>query len=392
MSLCKVIVGLSGGVDSSVAACVLQQQGYDVEAMFMQNWSNTCGTLHGSCTWEDDVAIARLTAERLGIPFHFIDLSAQYMERVASYMFAEYERGRTPNPDVLCNSKIKFDAFLNAALERGAEMVATGHYCRKSEIMIDGRPVYNLLAGSDPNKDQSYFLCGLSQRQLRYAMFPIGEMLKPDVRKIAQQQHLPAADRKDSQGICFIGKVDLPVFLQQKLAAKEGSIIEIPKDYTPSITTADNLRTMALQYNFTPQMGKVIGTHKGAHFYTIGQRKGFGIGGHKESLFVLATDIANNIVYVGEGRRHKGLWRKALWIDAAEQHWVRPDMALTAGEARRYSVRIRYRQTLQDAVLHCYEDGLLIVFDDEQCSIAPGQFAAWYDGDCLHGSGVISSM
>jgi tRNA-specific 2-thiouridylase len=387
--LSKVFIGLSGGVDSSVAAYILQQQGYDVEAMFMQNWHDTTGTLHGDCPWKDDLAIAKLVAKQLGIPFHFIDLSEQYRKRVVDYMFAEYERGRTPNPDVLCNREIKFDAFADACFAQGADFVATGHYCRKSETIINGQTTYNLLAGSDPNKDQSYFLCQLSQQQLRCALFPIGEMLKPEVRKIARDLNLSTAERKDSQGICFVGKVDLPVFLQQKLAAKTGDIIEIPADYVP-LHDASSLQKLAQPHFFAPEMGKKIGTHQGAHFYTIGQRKGFGIGGHAEPLFVLAIDTDKNIVYVGEGHNHSGLNHNALWINADEQHWIRPDKALQTGEQRRYKVRIRYRQPLQEATLHCLPEGIAIVFEQPQRGITSGQFAAWYDGDNLHGSGVIA--
>jgi tRNA-specific 2-thiouridylase len=386
----KVIVGLSGGVDSSAAAYVLLQKGYEVEAMFMQNWNNTTGTLHGSCTWEDDAAIARMTAQRLGVPFHFIDLSEEYMRRVAEYMFHEYSVGRTPNPDVLCNREIKFDAFLKAALHCGAEMVATGHYCRKEEVVVNGQKTYNLLAGTDCNKDQSYFLCQLSQEQLKYAMFPIGEMTKPEVRRIATTAGLPAATRKDSQGICFVGKVDLPTFLQQKITSREGNIVEIPKDYMPTEHPCNEPRYLAMPHHYTTDMGSIAGQHIGAWFYTIGQRKGLGVGGHKEPLFVLGTDVDSNVVYVGEGREHKGLWQQGVWIDSSEVHWIRTDMRMQAGDRRDYNVRIRYRQPLQQAVIYAYEEGLLIVFAEPQWGIAQGQFAAWYIGDCLIGSGAIS--
>ncbi|GHT10548.1 tRNA-specific 2-thiouridylase MnmA [Bacteroidia bacterium] len=370
----KVFVGLSGGVDSSVAAYILQQQGYEVEAMFMQNWHNTTGTLHGDCPWKDDLALAQLVAKQLGIPFHSIDLSDAYRRRVVDYMFAEYARGRTPNPDVLCNREIKFDAFLEACMVQGAAMVATGHYCRKSEETIDGKPMYNLIAGADGNKDQSYFLCQLSQQQLQHALFPIGEMTKPEVREVARSLHLPTATRKDSQGICFVGKVDLPVFLQQKLKAQAGDIIEIPKEYKPCSDTS-NLWAMAQPYTLSPAMGKKIGTHQGAHFYTIGQRRGFGVGGHREPLFVLATDVKKNIVYVGEGHAHNCLNHNALHINSEEQHWLRPDKILQVGEQRTYKVRIRYRQPLQNATLHALPQGIVIVFDQPQRGITPGQLA-----------------
>ena len=220
----KICVGLSGGVDSSVAALLLKRQGYDVFAMFMQNWHDTEGTLHGDCEWEEDRFVAEMVARKIGIPFYFVDLSKEYRRRVVDYMFDEYARGRTPNPDVLCNREIKFDAFLKAARSLGADMVATGHYCRK-ETLPDG--TCRILEGSDPNKDQSYFLCQLNQEQLGAAMFPIGDLLKPEVRRLAHEADLPSADKKDSQGICFVGKVDLPVFLQQKLKSVEGDVVEV---------------------------------------------------------------------------------------------------------------------------------------------------------------------
>lgn len=388
--MARVVVGLSGGVDSSVAAYLLKEQGHEVIGLFMRNWHDTTGTLEGDCPWYDDQIFAELVAKRLDIPFRFVDLSEQYRQRVVEYMFSEYEKGRTPNPDVLCNREIKFDVFLKEALKLGAEYVATGHYCRKVEEQQDGRTIYRLLAGSDPNKDQSYFLCQLTQEQLRYALFPIGDMLKPEVRRIAEEQHLATAKRKDSQGICFVGKVDLPVFLQQKLAAKEGNIHEILpswRGYVPR--NEDDLAALVEPFHYTVRDGKKIGTHKGAHYYTIGQRKGLGIGGRKESLFIIATDVEQNVIYVGEGDSHPGLYRRALRILPEEIHWVAPSEAMAVGESRRYDVRIRYRQPLQKATLIQREDGLYILFDEPQRGIAAGQFAAWYDGDNLVGSGVI---
>ncbi len=400
--MARVVIGLSGGVDSSVAAYLLKQQGHEVIGLFMVNWHDTTGTLEGDCPWHDDRVFAELVAKKLDIPLHVVDLSADYRARVVDYMFAEYERGRTPNPDVLCNREIKFDVFLREALKLGAEFVATGHYCRKT-VTVDaaGRPVYHLLAGSDPNKDQSYFLCQLSQEQLRYALFPIGHLIKPEVRRIAEEQGLATAKRKDSQGICFVGKVDLPVFLQQKLAAKQGNVHEIlpswPKyaqreayDPTTAEPTDAQLASWAAPWRYTVRDGKKIGVHNGAHFYTIGQRKGLGIGGRKESLFILATDVAENVIYVGEGDAHPGLWRRALRIEPNELHWIDPSQALPVGGSRRYSVRIRYRQALQGAVLYRRADGAFLVFDEPQRGITPGQFAAWYDGDGLVGSGVIA--
>lgn len=389
--MARVVVGLSGGVDSSVAAYLLKEQGHDVIGLFMRNWHDTTGTLEGDCPWYDDQLFAELVAKRLDIPFRFVDLSEEYRHRVVDYMFSEYEKGRTPNPDVLCNREIKFDVFLKEALKLGADYVATGHYCRKVEEQRKGRTIYRLLAGSDPNKDQSYFLCQLTQEQLRYALFPIGDMLKPEVRRIAEEQHLATAKRKDSQGICFVGKVDLPVFLQQKLASKEGNIHEILpswRGYEHTDNQSD-IKQLSEPFHYTVRDGKKIGTHKGAHFYTIGQRKGLGIGGRKESLFIIATDVEQNVIYVGEGDSHPGLYRRALHIQPDEIHWVEPSEAMQTGESRRYDVRIRYRQPLQKATLQQHADGLYIIFDEPQRGIAAGQFAAWYDDETLLGSGVI---
>lgn len=388
----KVVVGLSGGVDSSVAAYLLKQQGHEVIGLFMRNWVDTTGTLEGDCLWHDDVVFAELVAKRLDIEFHLVDLSNEYRKRVVDYMFSEYEAGRTPNPDVLCNREIKFDAFLKEALKLGAERVATGHYCRRAEWTDnEGVTHYQLLAGTDPNKDQSYFLCQLTQEQLSYAMFPIGELLKPEVRRIAEEQRLATAKRKDSQGICFVGKVDLPVFLQQQLKAKEGNIHEILPHSPRFIRDAaeDDHVALEVPYRMTVRDGKKIGTHQGAHFYTIGQRKGLGIGGRKESLFIIGTDVGENIIYVGEGDSHPGLYRKALRIRKEEIHWMDNEDCMSVGDRRRYDVRIRYRQPLQKATLIMEEEHLYILFDEPQRGIAAGQFAAWYDGDVVVGSGVI---
>ena len=475
----KVCIGLSGGVDSSVAALLLKQQGYDVFAMFMQNWHDTEGTLHGDCEWEEDRFVAEMVARKIGIPFYFIDLSKEYRQRVVDYMFDEYSKGRTPNPDVLCNREIKFAAFLDAARKLGADMVATGHYCRKEEardaegnvLVRNGKPVYRILAGADPNKDQSYFLCQLTQEQLSMAMFPIGDICKPEVRRLAKEADLPSAEKKDSQGICFVGKVDLPVFLQQKLKSVEGDVVEVydafyednahyrflretlssiladdwkgelsmisnyisddkatkseageyeggcryESVYDPKRIGAlddDTLMRLSMpvtyetikfetetyrsgkkhvkktRYKANPY-GAVIGRHEGAQFYTIGQRKGLNIGGHKESLFVISTDIEQNIIYVGEGHHHRGLSRSCLRVAPEEIHWIREDLALGVGESRRCRVRIRYRQPLQDAVLIMRRNGLFILFEEPQRGITPGQFAVWYDRDEMLGSGVI---
>ena len=388
--MARVVVGLSGGVDSSVAAYLLKEQGHEVIGLFMRNWHDTTGTLEGDCPWHDDQVFAELVAKRLDIPFRFVDLSEEYKHRVVDYMFSEYEQGRTPNPDVLCNREIKFDVFLKEALKMGADYVATGHYCQKATEIVDGREVYRLVAGADKNKDQSYFLCQLTQEQLRYALFPIGHMLKPEVRAIAAEQKLATAKRKDSQGICFVGKVDLPVFLQQQLAARQGNVHEIlPSWRGYGLERGDDLATQSEPFRYTVRDGKKIGTHNGAHFYTIGQRKGLGIGGRKESLFVLATDVKENVIYVGEGDSHPGLYRSVLRIKPEEVHWVDPTQRMTEGERRRYDVRIRYRQALQGAELVAQADGMYLLFDEPQRGVAAGQFAAWYDGEVLVGSGVI---
>ncbi len=472
----KICVGLSGGVDSSVAALLLKQQGYDVFAMFMQNWHDADATLHGDCEWEEDRFVAEMVARKIGIPFYFVDLSKEYRQRVVDYMFDEYEHGRTPNPDVLCNREIKFDAFLKAAERMGADMVATGHYCRReplldpegNQVVIGGQPQWRILEGVDPNKDQSYFLCQLTQEQLSKALFPIGGLTKPQVREIAQQADLPSADKKDSQGICFVGKVDLPTFLQQKLKPVEGDVVEVYDAYyasserysfihntlaslldvpgEPNMTAGyssedsggeafNNKRLSAAGTNsYSPEkiaalddaglerlsepldysdikfetetyrsgkkhvrktrykenpFGKIVGRHDGAQFYTIGQRKGLNIGGHKESLFVIATDVRENIIYVGEGHSHKGLSRNCLRIAPQDIHWIRQDLEMEDGSVRRYRVRVRYRQPLQDAWLVKRRKGLYILFDMPQRGLSDGQFAVWYDaaGEML-GSGV----
>jgi tRNA-specific 2-thiouridylase len=392
--MAKVVIGLSGGVDSSVAAFLLKEQGHDLVALFMVNWHERVGNITSACTWEEDALIAQMVAKKLDIRFHIVDLSKDYKKRVVDYMFAEYQAGRTPNPDVLCNREIKFDTFLEEALKFDADFVATGHYCRKSETVVDGKPVYQLLAGKDPNKDQSYFLCQLNQQQLSKAMFPVGDLLKPEVREIARKENLPTAERKDSQGICFVGKVDLPTFLQQQLEPKKGNTIEIDADFISKKkqveVTEENYRKLCFPFPYKPWNGKVIGEHQGAHFYTIGQRKGLNIGGHKEPLFVIGTDVQRNIVYVGEGQEHPGLHRKGLFIAAADMHWIRPDLAMQTGEKRDYEIRIRYRQPLEKGTIHLKEEGAYFIFENEQRGITSGQFAAWYDGDELIGSGVIA--
>lgn len=390
----KVCIGLSGGVDSSVAAYLLKEQGYDVFALFMINWKETTGSITAACTWEDDVVFAEMTAKKLDIPFHIVDLSEFYRKRVVDYMFAEYEKGRTPNPDVLCNREIKFDIFLQKALELGAEYVATGHYCRREETIVEGVQTFRLLEGVDPNKDQSYFLCQLNQYQLAKSLFPIGHLLKPEVREIARKQGLITAERKDSQGICFVGKVDLPVFLQQQLAPKKGNVILIPADFSArkkiNIKSEENLPKITAAFPFKPWQGSVIGEHNGAHYFTVGQRKGLNIGGFVEPLFVLATDVVRNIVYVGEGKEHPGLFRSGLFIAREEMHWIRTDREVRSGEEGRFLVRVRYRQPLEKATMISRVEGAYLLFDREQRGITSGQFAAWYDGEELIGSGVIA--
>lgn len=393
----RVIVGLSGGVDSSVAAYLLQQQGYEVIGLFMKNWHDTSVTISDECPWLEDSNDAMLVAEKLGIPFQVVDLSLQYKEKIVDYMFREYELGRTPNPDVLCNREIKFDVFLKIALELGADFVATGHYCRKSSEEIDGKTIYKLLAGKDPHKDQSYFLCQLSQEQLSKSLFPIGELLKAEVRAIAAELKLITADKKDSQGLCFIGKVRLPDFLQQQLKPKEGIIVQIPNTFgkfhqpLPKFENKEaELKYLASPINYEIADGKIVGKHLGAHFFTIGQRKGLNVGGTIEPLFVIDTDVTNNIIFVGEGANHPGLMRNVLCVNLEEIHWIRTDLKLSVGESLQVKARIRYRQALSNAIIYQFESGLFVAFENQQSAITKGQFVAWYIGAELIGSGVIS--
>ncbi len=394
----RVVVGLSGGVDSSVAAYLLKEQGYEVIGLFMKNWHDDSVTISDECPWLEDSNDALLVAEKLGIPFQTVDMSEPYKQRIVDYMFNEYENGRTPNPDVLCNREIKFDVFMNLALSLGADYVATGHYCRKAEFEKNERTIYRLLAGKDSNKDQSYFLCQLSQEQLSKALFPIGDLEKSEVRAIAAEQGLVTAEKKDSQGLCFVGKVRLPEFLQQKLQPKQGDIIEIPSDWKgyqefdqPKLFERyeDELKYLSQRFVYQPSDGKKVGTHQGAHYFTKGQRKGLNVGGTPEPLFVLETDVNQNVIYTGQGHAHRGLFRKALFIKENDIHWIRPDLALKVGESKQTTVRIRYRQPLQKAVLYKVQSGLYIHFQESQSAITEGQFAAWYDGEELVGSGVI---
>ncbi len=399
----RVVIGLSGGVDSSVAAYILKEQGYEVIGLFMKNWHDDSVTISNDCPWLDDSNDAMLVADKLGIPFQTVDLSEQYKDRIVDYMFHEYENGRTPNPDVLCNREIKFDVFMKIALELGADFVATGHYCRKSEasIILQGETkattTYKLLAGIDANKDQSYFLCQLSQEQLSKSLFPIGELTKPEVRAIATKLDLVTADKKDSQGLCFIGKVKLPDFLQQQLKPKSGDIIEVDKEHlkfkdekVTFNTLEDKLEYQSRKMNFTALDGKVVGKHQGAHYFTKGQRKGLGVGGTKEPLFVIDTNVKDNIIYTGQGKNHPGLYKTTLFVSNEELHWVRPDLILKEGETMPVLARIRYRQALEQATLYKVETGMYVEFTNKQSAITEGQFVAWYLEDELVGSGVIS--
>jgi tRNA-specific 2-thiouridylase len=393
----RVVVGLSGGVDSSVAAYLLKEQGYEVIGLFMKNWHDDTVTISNECPWLEDSNDALLVAEKLGIPFQTVDLSEEYKEKIVDYMFNEYEQGRTPNPDVLCNREIKFEVFMKIALSLGADYVATGHYCRKSSIEKDGKEVFQLLAGKDDNKDQSYFLCQLSQEQLAKALFPIGELTKPQVREIAAEMELITADKKDSQGLCFIGKVRLPEFLQQKLEPKEGLILEVDTndevfelETFENINNEDKFKYQARKLDFSKANAKVVGKHQGAHYFTNGQRKGLNVGGTKEPLFIIQTDVEKNIIYTGQGTNHPGLYKNALFIKSDEVHWIREDLRLQPNEKREVMARIRYRQPLDKATLHQFESGMYVVFENPQSAITEGQFVAWYEGDELLGSGVIS--
>ena len=392
----RVVIALSGGVDSSVAAYLLKKKGYDVIGIFMKNWHDESVTISKECPWLEDSYDAMIVSEKLAIPFQTIDLSDEYQTRIVDYMFDEYEKGNTPNPDVLCNREIKFDIFLKVALDLGADFIATGHYCRVEKIKDNDKNIFRLLEGLDQNKDQSYFLCQLSQNQLSKTLFPIGELTKKEVRLIAKEQGLITAEKKDSQGLCFIGKVKLPDFLQQKLKQKNGKIVKVSsknKMYVNVDTTnhsIDNLLSISGSYNYNLNDGEYIGNHTGAHFFTVGQRKGLAVGGTKEPLFVLKTDIVENIIYVGEGKSHPGLFRKVLFIKSDDLHLLRKDKFLNKENIFKLKARIRYRQPLQEASLLILEDGAFLIFDKKQSAVTKGQFAVWYKNKELLGSGVIN--
>ena len=386
----RVVVAMSGGVDSSVAAFLLKKQGYDVLAIFMKNWHDESVTISAECPWLEDSYDAMLVAEKLNIPFQVIDLSNEYKDKIVDYMFNEYEEGRTPNPDILCNREIKFDIFLNTALKLNADFIATGHYAQVESKELDGNKVYYLKSGKDKDKDQSYFLCQLNQFQLSKTLFPIGSLKKDEVRSIAKDNELITADKKDSQGLCFVGKVKLPDFLQQKLSKKKGNVVLIPRDLNlyNNFNNEDYENDDSNGYLYQPDMGKVIGEHSGAHYFTVGQRKGLSIGGMKDPLFVLATDINKNIIYVGEGENHPGLYRFSLRVKKTKMHHVVGELDLSNSQS--LSARIRYRQPLQKIDVKLMDKYYLISFDKKQKSIAKGQFVAIYDGDNLISSGIIA--
>lgn len=391
----KIVVALSGGVDSSVAALILKKQGYDVIGIFMKNWHDESVTISNECPWLEDSNDALIISEKLGIPFQVIDLSKEYKKRIVDYMFSEYKEGRTPNPDILCNKEIKFDIFLSKAESLGADYIATGHYCRKKESKKGNKKIYKLIGGKDKTKDQSYFLCQLNQIQLSKVLFPIGDLKKTDVRKIAKENGLITANKKDSQGLCFVGKIKLPEFLQQKLRIKRGKIIKVAPDekifkkVLKNVKDENYLKKSVQKHKYSESSGEMIGYHDGAHFFTIGQRKGLQVGGFKKPLFVIEKDVKKNIIYVGEGENHPGLYRQGLLIRNNDINWVRPDLEISLNSSEKVLARIRYRQPLKPAEIFRSQDGIYLIFDKKQKAISSGQFAAWYKGNELIGSGVI---
>ena len=382
----KVVVGLSGGVDSSVAAYLLKKEGYNVIGLFMRNWKDESVIIDDECPWIEDSNDALQVSEILNIPFQVIDFSKEYKEKIVDYMFSEYKNGRTPNPDILCNREIKFDLFLKKALELGADFVATGHYCRKEEVIVNDKKIQRLLSGKDKTKDQSYFLCQVSQYQLSKSLFPLGKLMKKDVRKLASEIGLNTANKKDSQGLCFIGKVKLPIFLQQFLKPKNGKVIEINSKHDIFKKHQNSFHPI----KYVSEMGKIIGEHNGAHFFTIGQRKGLNIGGTKNPLFVIGTDVKENIIFVGQGDNHPGLFRKALTVSKKNIHWIREDLKIKEKDSFEFDARIRYRQPLTKCSLKIINGELKVLFNEIQRGITSGQFISWYKNDELIGSGVIN--
>jgi tRNA-specific 2-thiouridylase len=394
--MARIVVGMSGGVDSSVVALLLKQQGHEVIGLFMRNWNDASVTLEDECPWIEDSRDAMMVAEHLGIPFQVLDLSGIYKERIVDYMFEEYGKGRTPNPDVLCNREIKFDVFLDEALKLGADFVATGHYVRKEVVLVDGVEEYRLMSGLDKNKDQSYFLCQLNQFQLSKALFPIGDLEKSEVRRLAAEGGLSTATKKDSQGLCFIGHVSLPDFLQQQLKVKEGEVIEIDANGIAAKREFDRMKNMEgledyhqWHSKFSSSDGRVVGKHQGAHFYTRGQRRGLQIGGKPLPLFVLQTDVINNVIFVGQGEDHPGLLSMGLFVLENESCWVRPSMRSKVLNSLDLMCKYRYRQTSVSCVLQVHELGHQVVFRAPQKSITSGQFVAIYLEDEIVFSGAI---
>ena len=392
----KVVVALSGGVDSSVAAYLLKEQGHDLIGLFMKNWHDENVTISDECPWLDDSNDAMLVAEKLKIPFQTVDLSKEYKEKIIDYMFDEYSKGNTPNPDILCNKEIKFDVFMDIALSLGADYVATGHY---SNIITNNTDInnikYELHSGLDNIKDQSYFLCQLNQKHLNKIIFPIGNLNKTEVRNIAKTNNLVTADKKDSQGLCFVGKVSLPDFLQQKLKKKIGNVIEISSKselYTKDnnlINEQERIIDLSRQINYTNLDGNIIGEHDGAHYFTIGQRKGLAIGGYNQPLFIIGTNTVTNEIFVGEAKNHPGLLRKALKIRFSKVNWVNDHFNYLNSKNLNLMAKIRYRQKLQKISISKYLDFLYVEFEDYQSAITPGQFVAIYDNSQLIASGVI---
>lgn len=356
----RVIIGMSGGVDSSVAALLLKQQGYEVIGIFMKNWDDT--DEFGHCSAEDDAEDVRRVCEQIGIPYYTVNFEKQYYDKVFTYFLEEYKRGRTPNPDVMCNREIKFGDFLKKAEELNADYLATGHYARV-ERLENGTT--RLLRGVDQNKDQTYFLNALNQQQLAKAMFPIGHLPKPEVRRIAEEAGLYTAKKKDSTGVCFIGERNFKQFLSQYLPAMPGEMVDIVS-------------------------GEVKGRHDGLMYYTLGQRQGLGIGGSGtgEPWFVADKDLQHNILYVVQGDAHPSLYSESLL--ATNMNWILPD---ESAETIQCTAKFRYRQPDQEVTVQKLAGGeALITFAERQKAITPGQAVVLYDGDICLGGGIIDKV